>query len=90
MRPVGTLNKRMKRMWQIEINQLAGKKIRPAPIGTELHKVRCMVFEDETSDFAKFSVIVKNGEVITAKTMRGLKGIATRAGLIWTENYYVP
>jgi hypothetical protein len=77
-------------MLRISSDQIKGKVIRPAPWGTEVHKLPCLVFEDTACTFCAFSVVTVKDEIITAKTTRGLKGSALRAGLAWSENYYVP
>jgi hypothetical protein len=77
-------------MWSIEANQIKGKVIRPAPMGTETHPVRCVVYEDAPDASIQFSVVRIKNKILTAKTMRGLKGAATRAGLVWSENLYIP
>lgn len=77
-------------MWRIESDQIKGKVIRPAPLGTEAHQMRCVVFEDTPETLVRFSVVTVKDEILTAKTMRGLKGAATRAGLVWSDNFYIP
>ena len=77
-------------MWRIEADQIKGKVIRPAPMGTEAHQLRCVVYEDTPEASIRFSVVTVNDEILTAKTMRGLKGAAKRAGLVWSESFYIP
>ena len=76
-------------MWRIDANEIKNKAIRPAPMGTEVHKLPCLVFEDSESSI-RFCVVTLKDEILTAKTMRGLKGVTQRAGLIWSENIYMP
>jgi hypothetical protein len=76
-------------MWRIEADQIKGKVIRPAPMGTEAHQMLCVVYEDAPEALIRFSVVTVKDEVLTAKTMRGLKGAATRAGLVWSEHFYI-
>lgn len=78
-------------MWKIEADQIKGEVIRPAPMGTESDRVMCLVYEDESPEVSiKHSVVTTRGMVITAKTLRGLKGATKRAGLVWSESYYMP
>jgi hypothetical protein len=77
-------------MWRIDVGQIQGREIRPAPIGTEAHNMPCLVYEAPPEYSVRFSVVTKNGELLTAKTIEGLKGVATQAGLVWTERLYMP
>ncbi len=77
-------------MLRIEADQIKGKTIRPAPMGTEVHHMRCLVYEDIPGSLVPFCVVTVNDEILTAKTMRGLKGAAARAGLVWSERQYLP
>lgn len=77
-------------MWRVEANQIKGKVIRPAPMGTEAYRMPCLVYEALPEAMIKFSVVTIKNEILTAKTMRGLKGSAMRAGLVWSENLYMP
>lgn len=77
-------------MCRIDAKQIGGKVIRPAPTGTEAHKMPCLVYEDPSSEMCRFSVVTINDRILTAKTVRGLKGAARRAGLVWSERFYMP
>lgn len=77
-------------MWNIEADEIKGKVIRPAPMGIEAHQNLCVVWEDAPEALIRFLVVTVKGEVLTAKTMSGLKGAATRAGLVWSEYFYIP
>lgn len=77
-------------MLRIEADQIKGKAVRPAPMGTETHQARCLVYEDAPGSLAPFCLVTVKDQVLTAKTMRGLKGAAARAGLVWSEHHYLP
>lgn len=77
-------------MWEIDVKQIQGQVIRPAPMGTEVHQCRCLVYESPESKWARYSVVTVKGKILTAKTLRGLRGKATRAGLVWSERFYTP
>jgi hypothetical protein len=76
-------------MLRIESDQIFGKTIRPAPQGTESHELLCLVFDDRASAF-RFCVVTVRGDILTAKTMKGLRRACEKAGLVWSEDFYMP
>ena len=77
-------------MWQVDVNEIKGREIRPAPMGTEAGAAPCLVYEVPPVYSVKFAVVSENGEALTAKTLAGLKDVAARTGLVWTERLYFP
>ena len=78
-------------MFGIDVKSIKGATVRPAPWGTEGDKLPCLVWEDPNPDAnVKFCKVVSLKKVITAMTLRGLKGAANRYGLVCSDNVYAP
>jgi hypothetical protein len=77
-------------MLRIESTQIFGKTIRPAPWGTEIHELPCLVFDDRASTLARFCVVTVKNDILTAKTTKGLRRACEKAGLVWSEDFYIP
>lgn len=52
-------------MWRIDADQIKGKVVRPAPMGTEAHPMRCVVYEDAESSMALFSFVTMKDVILT-------------------------
>ena len=67
-------------MFRINAANIAGEEVVLAPMGTEVDTLPCLVYHDPDS-LIKYSRVESRGEIVTAKTERGLRGAAKRLGL---------
>lgn len=84
-------------MFGITAKQIRGAVVRPAPWGVEggAHygmNTPCLVWHDDRPGvmIPYCRLETSSGKVITAKTIRGLKGAARRLGLICNDDIYAP
>ena len=78
-------------MFGIEAKGIKGQTVRPAPFGIEGDPIPRLIWDDPNPRaMIKECHVLKGNKLITAKTIKGLKGAARRAGLICNDDAYVP
>lgn len=79
-------------MWRISSSDAKGGTVLLAPFGTEDGPEPCLVWVDPraVAIVRHCKVQAGNGELITAKTERGLRAIATRLGFNDASGVYFP
>lgn len=80
-------------MFGIEVKEIKGHRVQVAPYGVEGVQQACLVWTDPNPDalIRHCRVLNTNGNVVSAKTVRGLLGAARRYGLVAGPlDWYVP
>lgn len=79
-------------MLRINVNDAKGGTIRLAPFGTEDGPEPCLVWVDPHPDaLVRYcKVQTADGELLTAKTERGLRSAAIRIGCTIDQSKYIP
>lgn len=77
-------------MFSINAKEIHGAEVILAPMGTEVDRTPCLVYHDPGS-MVEYCRVEHRGQIVTAKTERGLRGAAKRLGLrVAVPRIYLP
>ena len=78
-------------MWSIDATGIKGQTVRPAPFGIEGDEQPKLVWEDPNPNaMIRFCQVDIDSKPITAKTLMGLQMAAEKAGLVYSDDAYLP